>query len=201
MTRNCEMCGKETNNPKYCSSSCSAKKTNTQREKRCKRKCRNCEKTVRQWSCSLCEEHYQLSQTRKMITCKTCGKQVENRSNNTKIFCSKLCKSRDFQGNTVERQKRVGLERKTRLIEMKGGCCEKCGYDKNMAALSFHHREPDNKSFCLDMKQLSNRSDAVIMEEFAKCDLLCMNCHIEHHNPRFNKESQRRDSNPDLGLI
>jgi hypothetical protein len=61
--------------------------------------------------------------------------------------------------------------------------CEKCGYDKNSAALQFHHSEPINKLFSLDLRSLSNRKWDVILEEVKKCQLLCSNCHAEEHNP------------------
>lgn len=44
------------------------------------------------------------------------------------------------------------------LIESRGGKCEVCGYDKNIAALEFHHINPDEKEFQLDMRHLSNTS-------------------------------------------
>lgn len=51
-----------------------------------------------------------------------------------------------------------GLKRKLELIESRGGKCEVCGYDKNIAALEFHHINPDEKEFQLDMRHLSNTS-------------------------------------------
>ena len=32
----------------------------------------------------------------------------------------------------------------------KGGKCEICGYDKNLAALDFHHLDPNQKDFEID---------------------------------------------------
>ncbi len=58
-----------------------------------------------------------------------------------------------------------------------------CGYDKNYAALEFHHKVPIEKLFQLDLRSLSNRSWDAILEEAKKCQLLCSNCHAEYHNP------------------
>ncbi|TXG85728.1 MAG: hypothetical protein E6R13_01730, partial [Spirochaetes bacterium] len=56
--------------------------------------------------------------------------------------------------NTYEYQKLRGLKRKIELIELKGGCCERCGYNKNVAAFDFHHKNPEQKDYQLDMRRL-----------------------------------------------
>ena len=86
------------------------------------------------------------------------------------------------------RQTQRGWIRKQSLIEMKGGGCEKCGYNKCSRCLSFHHRNPKIKKFTLDLRQIGNRTWKIVLEEFNKCDLLCMNCHGEHHDGETNKE-------------
>lgn len=101
-------------------------------------------------------------------------------------FCCSTCKMQSHyktQANTNERQKRVAKERKIKLIKMKGGCCENCGYNKNLAALQFHHRNPHEKTFGLDVRKLSNTRWDSILIEAEKCDLLCGNCHMEEHYP------------------
>jgi hypothetical protein len=85
--------------------------------------------------------------------------------------------------NSYEYQKLRGLKRKVHLIQLKGGCCEKCGYNKNIAAFDFHHKDPNKKDFNLDVRKLSNTKMTILMEEVEKCDLLCANCHREIHNP------------------
>ena len=42
-------------------------------------------------------------------------------------------------------QKERGFKRKRELVLLKGGCCSKCGYDKNLSALEFHHKNPSEK--------------------------------------------------------
>lgn len=54
-------------------------------------------------------------------------------------------------------QTRRALQRKLKLVELKGGKCEKCGYSKNLSALEFHHIDSSNKLFQLDSRHLSNR--------------------------------------------
>lgn len=97
-----------------------------------------------------------------------------------KLFCSQKCRSKK-QSNTVYRnQQKRGLARKLKLIKMKGGECQLCGYKKCVAALHFHHLR--DKVFQLDIRSCSNRTWKVLEEEVAKCLLLCANCHAEVHH-------------------
>ncbi len=78
-------------------------------------------------------------------------------------------------------QKRERHNRKQKLIEYKGGKCEKCGYDKCIAALNFHHTNPVIKKFELSKSNLCRYSFDVIKAESDKCILVCSNCHMEIH--------------------
>jgi hypothetical protein len=81
---------------------------------------------------------------------------------------------------------------------MKGGKCTKCGYSKCLRALTFHHKDPTNKFFALDARGIQGSSWKKILEEAEKCELLCFNCHMEHHdeeeaiNSIYRKEINRR---------
>lgn len=85
--------------------------------------------------------------------------------------------------NSYEYQKLRGLKRKLELIKLKGGKCKKCGYNKNTAALDFHHIDPNEKEIKLDIRKLANTKMSKLIEEVSKCDLLCANCHRETHHP------------------
>lgn len=65
-----------------------------------------------------------------------------------------------------------------------GGKCSNCGYARNYAALEFHHVEPSEKLFQLDMRSLANLQWELVVVEARKCRLLCANCHAEWHNPK-----------------
>lgn len=93
--------------------------------------------------------------------------------------------STEQNSNNVLLQKIRGLSRKYKAIMDRGGKCEKCGYNKNISALEFHHRNPEEKLLGLDMKSFSNNSWEVLSKELEKCDLLCSNCHKEHHHPEY----------------
>ena len=72
------------------------------------------------------------------------------------------------------------------------GSCSSCGYNKNVSALHFHHKDYKAKEFKLDLRVLSNRRWEVILEEVKKCEILCANCHAEIHNPELCIENVRR---------
>ena len=85
-------------------------------------------------------------------------------------FCSRLC---GIKQSTVEKRVRF----KKRAVEMFGGRCSRCGYDKCLRALEFHHINPESKEF--GMSDFGNKSWHKVEIELAKCELLCSNCHAE----------------------
>ena len=66
---------------------------------------------------------------------------------------------------------------KEKAIAYKGGKCEKCGYNKCVRALEFHHTDK-NKEFGIGAKGYT-RSWEEVKKELDKCILLCSNCHKE----------------------
>lgn len=70
-------------------------------------------------------------------------------------------------------------QRKRDAIAYKGGKCQSCGYAKCEAALTFHHRNPDEKEY--QLATMFAWKWVRIVQELDKCDLLCANCHAELH--------------------
>lgn len=126
--------------------------------------------------------------------CLSCGGSLSGRQ--TK-FCSNGCKlkSTNEKHQTYSNQQRRGVAKKMKLMQMKGMACKICGYKKNYAALAFHHRDPKVKSHALDLRTCSNKSWESLLEEAAKCDLVCMNCHMEIHHPELEAESSHNKMN------
>jgi len=90
---------------------------------------------------------------------------------NSSVYC-KPCTTIQ----TVNRMRKL----KQQMVDYKGGCCQKCGYDKYLGALEFHHINPEEKDF--NPSHLKKYSfDERIKEELDKCLLLCANCHRETH--------------------
>lgn len=72
---------------------------------------------------------------------------------------------------------------KQKLVDYKGGCCEKCGYNKTVAALQFHHLDPNEKDFTIGG---SSYSFERLKIEVDKCIMVCATCHIEIHEELRN---------------
>lgn len=79
---------------------------------------------------------------------------------------------------------------KKQMIDYKGSKCFKCGYDKCLASLDFHHIDPSQKDFTicnylrkllLKNNELREKAWQEIKVELDKCLLLCANCHRELH--------------------
>ena len=119
-----------------------------------------------------------------MKTCVTCRKPLTGHQ--TK-YCCRVChnKSGNARLQNYELQQKRGRNRRNKLIAMHDGKCDICGYDKNSAGLTFHHNNPKEKSFPLDLRLCSNRTWEKLVKEANKCRLLCQNCHVELHNPDF----------------
>jgi len=113
-------------------------------------------------------------------------------------YCSNACKQKHHwhrvkeQTNTYHSQTVRAYKRKLELIEMRGGCCSNCGYDKNLAALHFHHTDPSKKKIKLDVRSLGNNKMETLLNELKKCIVLCANCHLEEHNEEYTKENIQR---------
>jgi len=105
--------------------------------------------------------------------CLVCRKLLVGRQ---RKFCSQFCKhttTNNKHQNYVAQQRR-GYDRRAKLIDLKGGRCEICSYNRNNAALSFHHVEPSLKAFQIDLRKCSNSSWNKLIEEANKCKLLCL---------------------------
>jgi hypothetical protein len=79
-----------------------------------------------------------------------------------------------------------GKDRKVRLVNMLGGKCSVCGYDKNIAALDFHHKDPSKKETQLSYSNLLKMNWDKCVSEAKKCILLCATHHRELHYPNYD---------------
>lgn len=112
---------------------------------------------------------------RRNAFCRRCGQtDVSKLRKTTNGYCKYMCLECDNQ-RTIERFR----ETKRKAVAYKGGKCIRCGYDKCMAALDFHHRHPSQKSY--SWNNLKKRKFESIKLELDKCDLVCKNCHSEIH--------------------
>jgi hypothetical protein len=78
----------------------------------------------------------------------------------------------------MERVSERRRKNKWLLAQEAGGRCARCGYDRFVGALQFHHLDRRLKQFGLAARG-STRSIDALRAEARKCVLLCANCHAE----------------------
>ena len=92
----------------------------------------------------------------------------------------KIKRKNDIVNNVISWRK----DKKRKLVEYKGGKCERCGYDKCIDVFDFHHKDPTQKDFGISAKSYSYER---LKKEVDKCMLVCKNCHTEIHYEIKNK--------------
>lgn len=119
-------------------------------------------------------------------TCEICGKEFETiHLGWNRKYCYDCAPHED---ENCSHSQAVTIKRraiKRALIMRHGGKCERCGYDKCMRALDFHHLDPTQKDF--GISKTLTKSFATLCEETDKCILLCSNCHAEEHQRLYEK--------------
>lgn len=126
--------------------------------------------------------------------CKDCGIKIKIRKGTKKEYCGecstkyKVVRTRQsksiiggkYKNKATEYVCEHNREKKEELIKYKGGKCFFCGYEKYSGALEFHHINPGEKEFNVNLGNLG-KSWERIFAEVDKCVLICSNCHRELH--------------------
>ena len=58
--------------------------------------------------------------------------------------------------------------------------CARCS-ETHPATLQFHHRNPQEKEFAISTYRMGKWSKERILNEIAKCEVICANCHAKEH--------------------
>jgi 5-methylcytosine-specific restriction endonuclease McrA len=101
-------------------------------------------------------------------TCDTTGE--EHFYSKSKYYCKKCWNAKTYKS---------GIDKINDLKLEYGGKCQRCGYDKYLGALEFHHLDPTVKEYHLGQRRGLNKE--ALKQELDKCQLLCSNCHKEVH--------------------
>lgn len=119
--------------------------------------------------------------------CEICGKSFTLIAHSTtRKYCYE-CSPTYTNGTRVQSLTILMNAMRNEAVKRKGGKCQKCGYDRCINALEFHHRNPEEKE--ISLSKGSTYSWNKYWNEVQKCDLLCANCHREEHarlNGTFN---------------
>ena len=119
--------------------------------------------------------------------CKICGKSFSIIDKGwTRKYCYDCSPHED---ENLSHAEAITIKRKAMkkaLVELKGGKCSICGYDKCLRALEFHHLDPTQKEFAIT-KNVKDFDE--LKKEVEKCILVCSNCHAEIHEQLDNSSS------------
>lgn len=112
--------------------------------------------------------------------CEICNEDFDTNSS-TRIYCYNCSGDSTRKDNQTRKHQKTILRRSMKLqaIKLLGGKCCKCGYDKCVDALEFHHENQDEKEFKLGSGNTMSWKD--YKSEAMKCILVCSNCHKEIH--------------------
>lgn len=107
-----------------------------------------------------------------VFKCKDCGESHHNQFYGHKRGKCAACHNKQIH---IE-----GREKRLFAINLLGGKCSACGYDKFPCSLDIHHIDPllKDKKFA-HMRYWSLKK---IENELTLCTLLCRNCHFALHN-------------------
>lgn len=92
----------------------------------------------------------------------------------------------------VKKNRREGAQRRRRAIARLLSTykldrpCACCGRVFPSCCMDFHHRDPETKLFSIGTAA-GTRTIQVFMDEIAKCDFLCANCHRMVHMGRVTQ--------------
>jgi hypothetical protein len=144
--------------------------------------CHNKKKTERDNRNRVYSESYkqrmkdQETQTRTCHVCKE-TKPMEQYKRGEGNLCKQCSAKRDHKREDIR-----SLKNKLLINEIKKQGCIICGYNKCMSALDWHHINPSNKHKDISSSMITRRSMSRVLDEIAKCVLLCANCHRELHS-------------------
>jgi hypothetical protein len=114
-------------------------------------------------------------------------KNTINKKTGLSCYC-KSCQKANKKVHYIDNKDKyiaAGIKGRKWFMDYKRGLeCSKCGFN-HPAALDFHHRDPETKSLRLESIAMVKKNEKVIMEEIAKCDVLCANCHRLEHSKHY----------------
>ncbi len=105
--------------------------------------------------------------------------------------CHRAMVRRHYRNNVenyISRADRAAAALRELVFEMKKGPCVDCKNSFNPWQMDFDHRDPNEKKH--DVSSMMRRGKPQLLEEIAKCDLVCANC---HRNRTWNRMPSQHD--------
>jgi len=138
-----------------------------------------------------------------MLRCNKCGLNKEesdfnfNKSTGRYACHCRKCHSAYLKQNYKENKARYKANAKKRQREIRDWYndyksklfCKNCG-ENHPGCLDFHHKDRDVKEKEISQAMGSGWSVEKLLEEMAKCDVLCSNCHRKLHSKFEMKEPE-----------
>lgn len=138
--------------------------------------------TMKTKKCCICKEEKPHSE---FYTCGKTAAGTNKYMSRCKECDNKKAPSPLREENHLKWRNKKKQEDRAWLLEIKKGLsCLDCGMSFKEAPwlLDFHHRDPKEKSFQVGCSPTYLKPREVILNEIAKCDPLCSNCHRTRHH-------------------
>ena len=84
------------------------------------------------------------------------------------------------------------IDRTTWIQEEKAKPCVDCGNVFHYSVMQFDHRPDETKSFTISQAIARSTDLDTLLEEMAKCDLVCANCHAYRTWQRINERHEKQ---------
>lgn len=123
-----------------------------------------------------------------MRRCRDCGLEsadIALFASSPKMLYHRLNLCRDC---AVRRQRRIRGGRTEFIRDLKRGPCTDCGGTFPPECMDFDHRPGEEKLF--ELSKGGAKTEAAILDEIAKCDLVCANCHRIRSRQRWEKKME-----------
>lgn len=152
--------------------------------------------------CAFCQKEFSSKNKRQIYCCRDCSNKMNQQRikerNEEKRLTGKKC----LKCEKIFIPKKYGMTRRYCFdcvpdglsngaqirniikkwgLEYLGSKCSRCGYNKCVTALEFHHKDGSEKEFGISDRDIV--LDWIkIKQELDKCEVLCANCHREEHS-------------------
>ena len=124
----------------------------------------------------------------RITNCQRCGKELVNIGNKPRKWCDWVCRQNignrgtKVKGRTsaqYQKEKREWQRAIANNEKLARGHCRDCNMaitEHTLPCIAFDHRDPQQKAFTISY-ELGRVTDQRLIDEMAKCDAVCHNCH------------------------